>query len=113
VRTKRRMPAAEGRPDPKLPLQLLGGDIEVGGGVHQVVDLHATIMCPARRGRNHTLMPGTTEAAAQVHRVESSAPEYVVAEGEYVVVLARVTADLQSSDQADVLTFRGGKVSKF
>jgi ketosteroid isomerase-like protein len=42
-----------------------------------------------------------------------STPEHVVAEGNLVVVLARVIADGQSSDQANVLTFRDGKVSKF
>ena len=30
-----------------------------------------------------------------------------------MVVLARVTADGESSDQANVLTFREGKVAKF
>jgi uncharacterized protein len=39
--------------------------------------------------------------------------EYFVAEGDHVVVLARVTADGQTSDQAAVLTFRDGKVVKF
>jgi ketosteroid isomerase-like protein len=43
----------------------------------------------------------------------TSEPEHVVAEGDLVVVLAAVTADGQSSDQANVLTFRDGKVSKF
>ena len=43
----------------------------------------------------------------------ASTPEHVIAEGDHVVVLARVTADGQSSDQANVLTFRDGKVAKF
>jgi uncharacterized protein len=34
-------------------------------------------------------------------------PEHFVADGDHVVVLTRVTADGQSSDQAAVLTFRG------
>jgi ketosteroid isomerase-like protein len=40
-------------------------------------------------------------------------PEHFVADGERVVVLTRVTADGQSSDQAAVLTFREGKIVKF
>ena len=43
----------------------------------------------------------------------TSVPEHIVAEGDLVVVLARVTADGQASDQANVLTFRYGKVAKF
>jgi ketosteroid isomerase-like protein len=43
----------------------------------------------------------------------TSEPEYVIAEDDHVVVLARVTADGEPSDQANVLTFRDGKVSKF
>jgi ketosteroid isomerase-like protein len=43
----------------------------------------------------------------------ASDPEHIVAEGDLVVVLARVTVDGQSSDQANVLTFRDGKVAKF
>jgi hypothetical protein len=40
-------------------------------------------------------------------------PEHFIADGDHVVVLTRTTADGQSSDQADVLTFRDGKVVKF
>jgi uncharacterized protein len=40
-------------------------------------------------------------------------PQYFIAEGDHVVVLTRTTADGQSSDQADVLTFRGDKLAKF
>ena len=43
----------------------------------------------------------------------TSEPEHMIAEGNHVVVLARVSADGQSSDQANVLTFRDGKVAKF
>ena len=43
----------------------------------------------------------------------TSEPEHMVAEDDLVVVLARVTADGESSDQANVLTFREGKVAKF
>lgn len=40
-------------------------------------------------------------------------PQHFIADGNHVVVLTRTTADGQSADQADVLTFRGGKVAKF
>ena len=40
-------------------------------------------------------------------------PQHFIAEGDHVVVLTRITYDDQSADQADVLTFRGGKVVKF
>lgn len=41
-------------------------------------------------------------------------PEHFIAEGDHVVVLTRITADGQSADQADVLTFRpDGKLAKF
>jgi uncharacterized protein len=40
-------------------------------------------------------------------------PEHFIAEGDHVVVLTRTTADGQRSEQADVLTFRDGKVVKF
>ena len=40
-------------------------------------------------------------------------PEHFVADGDHVVVLTRVTADGQSSDQTAVLTFREGKIVKF
>ena len=40
-------------------------------------------------------------------------PQHFIADGDHVVVLTRITADGQSADQADVLTFRGGKVAKF
>jgi hypothetical protein len=39
--------------------------------------------------------------------------QHFIADGDHVVVLTRTTADGQSADQADVLTFRGGKVAKF
>jgi ketosteroid isomerase-like protein len=40
-------------------------------------------------------------------------PQHFIADGDHVVVLTRTTAGGQSADQADVLTFRGGKVAKF
>lgn len=40
-------------------------------------------------------------------------PQHFIAEGDHVVVLTRTTADGQSADQADVLTFRGDKLAKF
>jgi ketosteroid isomerase-like protein len=40
-------------------------------------------------------------------------PEHFIAEGDHVVVLTKTTADGQQSEQADVLTFRDGKVAKF
>ncbi|MCZ3388035.1 MAG: nuclear transport factor 2 family protein [Actinomycetia bacterium] len=40
-------------------------------------------------------------------------PQHFIAEGDHVVVLTRTTTDGQSADQANVLTFRGGKVAKF
>lgn len=41
-------------------------------------------------------------------------PEHFIAEGDHVVVLTRITADGQSADQVDVLTFRpDGKLAKF
>ncbi len=40
-------------------------------------------------------------------------PEHFIAEGDHVVVLTKTTADGQQSEQADVLTFRDGKVVKF
>ena len=42
-----------------------------------------------------------------------TAPEHFLGDDERVVVLTRTTADGESSDQADVLTFRDGKVVKF
>jgi uncharacterized protein len=40
-------------------------------------------------------------------------PQHFIADGDHVVVLTRITVDGQSADQADVLTFAGGKVAKF
>jgi uncharacterized protein len=40
-------------------------------------------------------------------------PQYFIADGDHVVVLTRITADGQSAEQADVLTFRAGKLAKF
>ncbi len=40
-------------------------------------------------------------------------PEHFLADDGRVVVLTRTTTDGQSSDQADVLTFRDGKIVKF
>lgn len=40
-------------------------------------------------------------------------PQHFIAEGDHVVVLTRTTADGQSADQANVLTFRGGQIAKF
>jgi uncharacterized protein len=40
-------------------------------------------------------------------------PQHFIADGDHVVVLTRITADGQSADQADVLTFRGDKLAKF
>ena len=40
-------------------------------------------------------------------------PEHFIADGDHVVVLTRTTADGQQAEQADVLTFRDGKVVKF
>lgn len=40
-------------------------------------------------------------------------PEHFLGDDERVVVLTRITADGESSDQADVLHFRDGKVYKF
>ena len=42
-----------------------------------------------------------------------TAPEHFIADGDHVVVLTRTTVDGQSSDQADVLTFRDGELVKF
>ena len=42
-----------------------------------------------------------------------TAPEHFVGDDDRVVVLARTTVDGESSDDADVLTFRDGKVVKF
>jgi hypothetical protein len=43
----------------------------------------------------------------------TTTPEHFIAEGDHVVVLTKTTADGQQSEQADVLTFRDGKVAKF
>jgi ketosteroid isomerase-like protein len=43
----------------------------------------------------------------------TTSPEHFIAEGDHVVVLTKTTADGQQSEQADVLTFRDGKVAKF
>jgi uncharacterized protein len=43
----------------------------------------------------------------------STTPEHFLADEERVVVLANTTADGQSADSVDVLTFRDGKVVKF
>ena len=43
----------------------------------------------------------------------TSEPEHFLADDERVVVLTKTTADGQTSDQADVLTFRDGKIIKF
>jgi uncharacterized protein len=40
-------------------------------------------------------------------------PQHFIADGDHVVVLTNVTADGQSYDQADVLTFVDGKVAHF
>jgi uncharacterized protein len=40
-------------------------------------------------------------------------PQHFIAEGDHVVVLTRITAEGQSADEADVLTFRGDKLAKF
>jgi uncharacterized protein len=40
-------------------------------------------------------------------------PEHFLADDERVVVLTNTTADGQSSDSVDVLTFRDGKLAKF
>lgn len=40
-------------------------------------------------------------------------PQHFIADGDHVVVLTRTRGDGQSSDSADVLTFRDGKVAKF
>jgi ketosteroid isomerase-like protein len=43
----------------------------------------------------------------------STQPQYWFSDDERVVVLTQTTIDGQHSDQADVLTFRDGKVAKF
>jgi ketosteroid isomerase-like protein len=43
----------------------------------------------------------------------STRPEHFLADDERVVVLTNITVDGESADQADVLTFRDGKVVKF
>jgi uncharacterized protein len=43
----------------------------------------------------------------------TTAPEHFLADDERVVVLTSTTADGQSSDSVDVLTFRDGKLKKF
>lgn len=43
----------------------------------------------------------------------STNPQYWFSDDERVVVLTQTTVDGQTSDQADVLTFRDGKVVKF
>jgi ketosteroid isomerase-like protein len=43
----------------------------------------------------------------------STNPQYWFSDEERVVVLTQITVDGQSADQADVLTFRDGKVVKF
>jgi ketosteroid isomerase-like protein len=43
----------------------------------------------------------------------STSPQYWFSDDERVVVLTRTNVDGQETDQADVLTFRGGKVVKF
>jgi uncharacterized protein len=43
----------------------------------------------------------------------TTAPEHFLADEDRVVVLTSTTADGQSSDSVDVLTFRDGKVAKF
>jgi hypothetical protein len=40
-------------------------------------------------------------------------PEHFIADGDHVVVLTKVTIEGQTSDQADVLTFRDGRLVKF
>ena len=40
-------------------------------------------------------------------------PQHFLGDDERVVVLTRITVDGESADQADVLTFRDGKVVKF
>ncbi|WP_107765923.1 nuclear transport factor 2 family protein [Nocardioides terrigena] len=43
----------------------------------------------------------------------STRPEYFLGDDERVVVLTSITLDGETADQADVLTFRDGKVVKF
>jgi ketosteroid isomerase-like protein len=40
-------------------------------------------------------------------------PQYFIADGDHVVVLTEVTMDGRKAEDADVLTFRDGKVVKF
>lgn len=49
--------------------------------------------------------------AGKSFRIE---PQHFIAEGDHVVVLARITADGQSADQVDVATFGSdGRVTRF
>ena len=43
----------------------------------------------------------------------STSPQYWFSDDERVVVLTRITVDGQEADQADVLTYRDGKLVKF
>ena len=43
----------------------------------------------------------------------TTTPQHFLGDGDLVVVLTSVTADGETSDQADVLTFRDGKVVRF
>jgi ketosteroid isomerase-like protein len=43
----------------------------------------------------------------------STSPEHFIADGDHVVVLTHVETEGQGADQADVLTFRDGKLVKF
>ena len=43
----------------------------------------------------------------------STQPQYFLGDDERVVVLTSITVDGQTADQADVLTFRDGRVVKF
>ena len=51
-----------------------------------------------------------TTLASKSFRTE---PQHFIANGGHVVVLTRITVDGQSADQADVQTFRRGKVAQF
>ena len=64
--------------------------------------------CLPRQGRGGRYFKAL---ASKSFRIE---PQHFIAEGDHVVVLARITADGQSADQVDVLTFGSdGKLTKF
>jgi ketosteroid isomerase-like protein len=108
------MSAAENKAATKAAYQAFGvGDLEgamqdLADDIEWIVPGDSTIS-GTYRGKDEVMRLFAT-LASRSFRTE---PQHFIAEGDHVVVLTRTTTDGKSSDQADVLTFRGAKVARF